>query len=407
MTEVSFFRRIGLSFRRMWGIITGTALDWLRSPPAVFFTFIYPIIMILLFGYIFGAGTDQSYYSLYYLNEDVYQVGDQIYPYNPTDDLLANLGLNNDTISDELNLKLYLAEGLTYTDDANVTDWMKANEIPYMIIIPSGWSASVNESKVNTTAPKASIKYYYDPSYQSALEVQSTIEFVLQEMQLEEFGIPTFMQVNIVVLPSQEGLNYIDFYVPGIIMVTVSTSGMMGMVSIVSDDRKSGRIYKLASTPIKKWEWALAQEAWQVVISLVIALLTILTGWLAFDFKMDHLHPMIIPILIFGSMTFAGLALIIARFIKRPEAAMAATFSFVFPQMFLSGAIMPLDIMPDFMQTLAQIFPLYYISQAMNAIMLESTFNQVWVPFGVTVAMGTVFFLIGSMITIWKKGKED
>ncbi len=282
----------------MWGIITGTALDWLRSPPAVFFTFIYPIIMILLFGYIFGAGADQSYYSLYYLNEDVYQVGDQIYPYNPTDDLLANLGLNNETISDELNLKLYLAEGLTYTDDANVTNWMKANEIPYMIIIPSGWSASVNESKVNTTAPKASIKYYYDPSYQSALEVQSTIEFVLQEMQLDEFGIPIFMQVDIEALPSQEGLNYIDFYVPGIIMVTVSTSGMMGMVSIVSDDRRSGSIYKLASTPIKKWEWALAQEAWQVVISLVIALLTILTGWIAFDFKIDHLHIMIVPILL-------------------------------------------------------------------------------------------------------------
>ena len=148
MTEVSFFRRIGLSFRRMWGIITGTALDWLRSPPAVFFTFIYPIIMILLFGYIFGAGADQSYYSLYYLNEDVYQVGDQIYPYNPTDDLLANLGLNNETISDELNLKLYLAEGLTYTDDANVTNWMKANEIPYMIIIPSGWSASVSKYQI-------------------------------------------------------------------------------------------------------------------------------------------------------------------------------------------------------------------------------------------------------------------
>jgi ABC-2 type transport system permease protein len=106
-------------------------------------------------------------------------------------------------------------------------------------------------------------------------------------------------------------------------------------------------------------------------------------------------------------MIFAGLALIISRFIKRPEAAMAATFSFVFPQMFLSGAIMPLDIMPDFMQTIAQIFPLYYIGQAFNASMLESTFNQMWLPFGITVAMGVAFFLIGSIITIWRKGKED
>ena len=131
--------------------------------------------------------------------------------------------------------------------------------------------------------------------------------------------------------------------------------------------------------------------------------MTILTGWLAFGFNLATLHPLMIVVLIFGTMTFAGLALIIARFVKRPEAAMAATMSFVFPQMFLSGTIMPLEIMPDFMRIIAQFFPLYYISQASQALQLEATFNDVWLYLGVAAAMGIVFFIVGSVLSVWRK----
>jgi len=401
LKEKSFFKSIKLSFKRMYSIISGTALDWLRTGPAVFFTFIYPIIMILLFGYIFGAAPSDSYYSLYYFNEDTYVIGDQEFSYNPTNLLLHNLGLDNESIRDELNLKLVNAE---YNSSAlSIENWMKSKEIPYMIVIPSGWSAAVNESKLNATAPVANIHYYFDPSYTSSFEVQSIVQNVLAEMNLVEFGIPTLIQIDTITTPERESLDYIDFYVPGIIMVTISTSGMMGMVSIITTERQSGMIFKISSTPIKKWEWALAHETWQAIIGIVVAFLTIITGWIAFGFNLKTIHPLMIPILIFGTMTFAGMALIIARFVKRPEAAMAATMSIVFPQMFLSGALFPAEMMPNYLNIIAKFFPLHYIAESMRATMLESTFHNVWLPFGITIAMGIGFFVIGSLITVWRK----
>ena len=400
--DQKFFVKVKTSLRRMWGVISSTAFEWTREPIAVFFSFIYPIIMILLFGYIFGASGDDSLYTLCYLNEDVYQIGDQVYSQNPADELLANLGVDNTTVSDALNLRLVEVVSLN-SSEMEPSEWMKDNDIPYLLVIPLGWSALVNESKINATAPKANIDYFYDPSYTSSLEVQIIIESILQTMNLEEFSIPVHLQVDSTTTPERENLNYIDFFVPGIIMVTISTSGMMGMVSSITDGQNSGVIFKLSSTPIRKWEWALAQETWQVIMSFIVAILTVFTGWIAFDFNVSSIHPLMIPILIFGSMTFAGLALIIARFVKRPESAMAATMSFVFPQMFLSGAIFPSEIMPDYMQTIAKIFPLYYVSESMRAVMLESTFQNVWLPFGITIAMGVVFFIVGSMITIWRK----
>jgi len=145
MSDETFGNKIFLSTRRIWGITSTTALDWIRSGPALFFTFIYPVVMILLFGYIFGAGTDDSLYTLYYLNEDVFQIGDQIYSNNPANLLLENLGLDNETLSNALNLRLVEAE---FSNTTQPSEWMKANDIPYLFIIPSGWSAAVNESKV-------------------------------------------------------------------------------------------------------------------------------------------------------------------------------------------------------------------------------------------------------------------
>ncbi|NPD87425.1 MAG: ABC transporter permease [Asgard group archaeon] len=397
----NYFTKIRFSLRKIIGYTSTTALTWIRSGPALFFTFIYPIVMILLFGYIFSAGGDDSLFTLNYMNEDVYQIGDQYYSNNPASQLLSKLGYQNETLAKELNLNLQSV--FFDTSHISAADWMKENSIPYLLIIPEGWSSAVNESKINSSAPIASVHYYFDPSYTSSIEVQTIIDSVLQEMNLEEFSITTFIQIETETTPSREGLEYIDFYVPGIIMVTISTAGMMGLVGTVTEDRETGLTYKLSSTPLKKWEWSLSHLLWQAIMGIIVAILTALTGWIAFGFNMATIHPLMIVALIFGSMTFSGLALILSYFVRRTEAAMAVTMAFVFPQMFLAGAIFPAELLPSYMQTIAKIFPLYYISESLRNMMLESTFHKVWLNLGITIAMGIVFFIVGSFITKWRK----
>ena len=65
--------------------------------------------------------------------------------------------------------------------------------------------------------------------------------------------------------------------------------------------------------------------------------------------------------------------------------------------------IFPAELLPSYMQTIAKIFPLYYISESLRNMMLESTFHKVWLNLGITMAMGIVFFIVGSFITRWRK----
>ncbi|MEA2071258.1 MAG: hypothetical protein U9O98_08210 [Asgard group archaeon] len=103
--KFTIWQKIYLSLRRIYSILIGTATDWTRSKAAMFFTFIFPILMILLQGYIFGSAGDTEF-PIYYVNEDIYEVGGKIHSFHPADQFLEELGLNNQTKAKELGVTL-------------------------------------------------------------------------------------------------------------------------------------------------------------------------------------------------------------------------------------------------------------------------------------------------------------
>jgi ABC-2 type transport system permease protein len=389
------------SLKRIGSLVIGSGLDWMRSPAAVFFTFIFPIIMIILMGFIFGGVVDPTY-NVYYANEDVFRAADgSLETYHPADEFEEMLGFKNTTREQELGINLVKVGFNSSIHDAG--DWTKAQDYPLLLVIPKGWSSLANASLLNPLAPTANVSYYYDPSYTNALTIRQIIDSVLKEMNADKFGITSLITMEISATPGRQGLEGIDFYVPGLILVTMSTAGMMGIVSTIAVQKQNGFMNRLANTLTKKWEWALATELWQIIISFMITIISVLTGWIVFGFHLSMLHPLMIPVLIFGSLTFAGMGLIIARFIKRPEAAAAGTMVIVFPMMFLSNTIMPIELFPNYLVVISQFMPLYYASEAMKAVMLPSTFGQFGYYFGILTAMGLIFFIVGSLITNFKK----
>ncbi|NHJ86706.1 MAG: ABC transporter permease [Asgard group archaeon] len=381
-------KKIASSFRRLYAEIESQTLLWFRDKMSLFFSILFPIIIILIFGFVFGGAAEQSY-QLYYLNEDLNESGQ---PFEPVNELLTNIESRFENVN--LNSVDF------NTTEMTPTNWMLENEIRNLIIIPYGWSTNLTnpDPLVNAT-----IQFYYDPTYTSALTILEVVGSVVKEVNSEVLGITIFIGTEFVETPGRENLRIVDFYVPGVIGITISTAGMIGLVNFTKAEKNYGILYKKSSTPLKKWEWSLAKLLVEVIKGLVIAIITVLTAVIAFRFPLTMLHPLMLVVIFFGAMTFGGIGLIFVRLIKNPDAVTAATMSFTFPQMFLAGAIFPLELMPEGLRIVAKFFPLYYISEAMRDLMLDSTINQVWPNLGITIAMGLVFFIIGILISDWRK----
>ena len=126
---------------------------------------------------------------------------------------------------------------------------------------------------------------------------------------------------------------------------------------------------------------------------------------LMYDFQATSLHPLMLVFIIFGSLTFSGIAMILARIIQNPEGVMAASMLFIIPNVLLSGALIPFDRLPEFLQYIARAMPLFYLTEGMRLLMLDLTYvnRQFWLVFFIagTIAIGS--FVIGILLTRWRK----
>ena len=85
---------------------------------------------------------------------------------------------------------------------------------------------------------------------------------------------------------------------------------------------------------------------------------------------------------ILGALAFTSIGYVIASFARTEEAANGITSVVQFPLMFLSGIFFPLEIMPDWLRSIATLMPLTYLGDALRQVMVG---GAPFVPLGVDV----------------------
>ncbi len=159
---------------------------------------------------------------------------------------------------------------------------------------------------------------------------------------------------------------FIEFFVPGVIAMSVMTSSLTGAVSMNAELRQKGVIRKLSTTPTTQSEWILSNILYQAILAVVSATAILLVSYAVFNVRLriDAWLPTFILLEVFA---FAGIGMILTRVAKEAESAMAAANAIMYPMMFLSGSFFPVEMMPSFLQKIARILPLYYANEGLRA----------------------------------------
>jgi ABC-2 type transport system permease protein len=362
------------SSRRIINQIGAMSLVYYRSPTTIFWTFIYPIILILLFGSMFSQSINPSY------QLDVLDLDDS------TESLEFCSYLNSQTI-----LKI------NRLNDSSIKpeDWMKERNKIILLVIPPNWGANISNSQLTN------LTVYHDPSSSSAETVIQVLRDAITELNFKLFNIEIAIGVNIENYFGTE-MKFIDFFVPGVIMIAVTTSALITGLSYDLNEKNSGILYKYATTPMFRFEQIIAKQIWQFIIAVITSTLVVSFA-LIFDFSAKSLNPLMFVFVIFGSMIFSGIAMILVRIISNPEGVMAASIIFTIPQIFLSGALIPLDLAPNILNYFARITPLFYLTEGMRFLMLQYARSQFWLYFGLSFFMAIAFFVAGILIMSWRK----
>lgn len=390
-----------------------------RGRSSFFWVLAFPIILMLIFGAIFSGGNVQ--YELAVQNKDGSDISASfINAVNSTNAFkvhMVNASENADTYikSNRISGMLIVPEGFGNGVQRNLA--LRATQPSTAVQVNPATTITTNASALNATSlssqssqaqsnntnvTPAAVILKVDQSSTSAPVISGVLSSIANGFNSQLTGSTQIVGVeNQQVLSSQ--FKYIDFFVPGIIGLTVLTTGVLGTVGTNTQYRNNGILRKLATTPLGKSEWIISKMLYQTVVILISASLIIVVAKLVYN--VTAVPNVVTLLLLFvGTICFTGIGMIIARFVKDEDAANAAASAVTFPMLFLAGTFIPLETMPDYLQTVAKFLPLTYLNYGLrDAMILGDTASALYNMMIVLIA-GVIFFVIGSIITDWREG---
>ena len=350
--------------------------SFVRDRAALFWTLAFPLIFIFLFGFIF-QGSGGASLDLAWVDED------------------------GSAASAQLRTAFAAAEGVELTDDTQdaALASMQDGEIDGVIVVPAGYGAALAAAGAGGAGP-TQIEVFTDPSRQ---QLQGSIYQVVGSV----LGIVNLGGRPPLVVPSPqtvqtENLNFISYFVPSILALSVMQVGVFAAVPLVAD-REKGILKRLSATPLRRSQLVGANTVMRLIIALVQTVIIVGVGAVFFGVEISGSLLLAAAFVALGAVSFLALGYVLASFTKTEEAANGITQVVQFPMMFLSGVFFPIEAMPQFLQSIARLIPLTYLADALRQVMVGGTaFAPLWVCAAVLLGWLVVCFAIASRKFQWQ-----
>jgi len=198
-------------------------------------------------------------------------------------------------------------------------------------------------------------------------------------------------------------IRYVDWVVPGILAMNMMFSCLFGVGYVIVRYRKNGFLKRLKATPLRPFEFLLAQMASRLLLIQTITVLVYAGCNYFLHFQMRGSYANLFLISLLGSVCLISLGLLVAARLSSEELAGGLLNLLTWPMMLLSGVWFSLEGANPVVRKIAQFLPLTHVVNGARAIMTEGAgFTQVLPELSVLLVMSAVFLLIGSVIFRWE-----
>jgi ABC-2 type transport system permease protein len=162
--------------------------------------------------------------------------------------------------------------------------------------------------------------------------------------------------------------NYLDFITPGILVMTILASSLQGG-ALLMFDRILGFLNKFLALPTPREDILFGKILFitlrGLIQSTVIFLVSILIGATILS---PFQYGMVYLILVLFGILFSGLATTLALYVEDHDSYGAVNTMISMPLFFTSSALMPYNVMPAWLRTIASINPLSFAIDAIRAV---------------------------------------
>jgi ABC-2 type transport system permease protein len=190
------------------------------------------------------------------------------------------------------------------------------------------------------------------------------------------------------------GRGNVDVSVPGHIAMIIATAGLTNLPIVLATYREQGILRRYQASPVSTTTILLAQVAVSALTAVVGGGLLMLAGVLVYDLVLPVSVWGTLLAFILGSLSFLALGFLLSGILVTSRTATAVGNALLFPMIFLSGAALPRQILPENIQRIGDFLPLTHV---VNLIQ-DLWFGGSWNGLSLTVVIG-VMLLAGLVAT--------
>lgn len=202
---------------------------------------------------------------------------------------------------------------------------------------------------------------------------------------------------------TEPGARYVDFLVPGLIGMNLMGSGLWGLGFTVVIARSRKLLKRFAATPMRRSHYLLSFMLSRLIFLVLEVAAVVVFASLAFGFTVRGSWLSVVLITMLGGFTFSGIGLLVAARPTTIEGVSGLMNFIMLPMWLLSGTFFSSERFPQVFQPFIQALPLTALNNVLRALMNEgATLSSNWLPIAILLAWCVLSFVVALKIFKWQ-----
>jgi ABC-2 type transport system permease protein len=342
-----------------------------KSPSSVVFTIAFPLIFILVFGFLGGSGAKA---------------------------VKVTMAPGADTAN-----ALYAALGhidiirlIPPATNKSLEQRLAKGEINAVLDIQRGTNAPAYRIAIRTMTADVD----------KANQLNAVLEkVILQQDPAAEQRIKELLTIEKTTIQSRK-FTTIDFILPGQLGFSLLASSVFGTAFVFFNLRQSLVLKRFFATPVRREYIILAEGCARMIFQLLGAAFIILVGRFFLGFTLVHEFLTFVNMLLIcalGLLVFMSFGFIISG-VARSEATIPPLSNLItLPQFLLAGTFFSIEAFPSWMQPVSKALPLTYLNDALRQVAFDgASLWDVRMDIGVLLLWGVIGYFAASRVFKWE-----
>ncbi len=362
-------------FVTIWTLSKILTTRWFRDPVALFFTFIFPLIFLLIFGAMSRSNSVSFNISLV----------------NNSDSKFAK------QFVEQINKnEVFKVKDVSSFEDAK--EKMGQGELSSIIELPKDFGQPNDQGLPSGKV----VVYYQEANPDTGQTVASVIQQGLDKTNKDLIGVTDPLAVEAKATKTTN-LTRFDYTVAGIVGFAIMSLAIFGMANTFPADKKTGSLRRMRATPLRSSQLILATALEYLLIGFLSVVAMFIVAALVFDFSMRGSYLLLAAFVLLGIFCLFGFGMAIGGWAKNENQSAPLSNLVAFPMMFLTGVFFPTYIMPQWLQNISQFLPLTPIIDGIRRITTENAgLFDLGTELGIIIGWTLIIYAVAFRVFRWE-----